>query len=346
MNKIAIIGKFRTAQGIADGQAVKTTIIYEELKCVFGKEQMMPINTYGWKKRPIRLFTSCISAVWNCDHVIFMTDAGGIKVFPWLLRGANVFGKCKLHYVVVGGWLVSYLKKHRFLSSCLKRFSGIYVETSVMEKGMEELGFTNVCLLPNCKPLSPLSESKLVSCGDEPYKFCTFSRVMEEKGIADAVKAVKDVNDHYGRTVCTLDIYGQVDPDQTAWFEELSATFTDAIRYGGVIPYNKSVEVVREYHALLFPTKFYTEGIPGTIIDAYAAGVPVIAAQWESFGDIVEHGMTGIGYPFAENERLREILMDFVEHPGQLEKMRKHCLKKAEDYLPENVIHILLDQLA
>lgn len=345
MKKIAIIGKFHTAQGIVDGQAVKTTILFEELERIFGRDKLTQINTYGWKKRPARLFAICISAVWNCDHVIFMTDAGGIKVFPWLLRGANVLGKCKLHYAVVGGWLVSYLRNHRFLSNCLKRFYGIYVETSVMENGLKQLGFSNVHLMPNCKTLTPLTEDQLVYCADVPYRFCTFSRVMEEKGIADAVKAIQAVNEHYGRTVCTLDIFGQVDPDQTVWFEQLSAEFTDAICYGGVVPYDKSVEVVSRYCALLFPTKFYTEGIPGTIIDAYAAGVPVISAQWESFSDIVDHGTTGIGYPFGENERLKDILIELVENPGRLNEMKKHCLKKAVCYLPENVMNILLEKL-
>ena len=32
MKKIAVIGKFHTAQGIADGQAVKTNILAEELE--------------------------------------------------------------------------------------------------------------------------------------------------------------------------------------------------------------------------------------------------------------------------------------------------------------------------
>jgi len=44
-----------------------------------------------------------------------------------------------------------------------------------------------------------------------PYKLCTFSRVLKEKGIEDAINAVIKVNTDCGREVCTLDIYGQID---------------------------------------------------------------------------------------------------------------------------------------
>ena len=172
-----------------------------------------------------------------------------------------------------------------------------------------------------------------------------FSRVMEEKGIEDAVKAIQSVNHRLGRNACALDIYGQVDPNQTEWFAKLESSFSKEICYRGIVPYDKSVEVLKEYFALLFPTKFYTEGNPGTIIDAYAAGLPVIASQWESFADMVDHQLTGIGYPFLQTECLEDIIMEVVRTPSIIMNMKTNCLAKAKNYLPENVIDILLERL-
>lgn len=106
---------------------------------------------------------------------------------------------------------------------------------------------------------------------------------MKEKGIEDAINAVKTVNKEAGRIVYTLDIYGQVDSRQTQWFENLKNTFPDYIKYRGLIDYDKSVDVLKNYCVLLFPTHFYTEGIPGTILDAYAAGIPVISCKMGKF---------------------------------------------------------------
>ena len=60
-------------------------------------------------------------------------------------------------------------------------------------------------------------------------------------------------------------------------------TSNNCARYCGIKDPKDSVKTLKNYFALVFPTRFYTEGIPGTIIDAYYAGVPVIASKWESF---------------------------------------------------------------
>ncbi len=345
-NQIAIIGKYTTAGGVSsDGQAVKTTLIAQEVERALGQQNVRRINTFGWKKHPVKLMLRSLLAVRQTDHVIFMTDEGGIKVFPWMLLLFRLLRKTKLHYVVVGGWLIHFAGKHGFIRGCLKKFDAIYVETTVMKRELDRLGFENVILMPNFKRLE-LADAKPQPNSDEPLRFCTFSRIMREKGIDDAAEAVCAVNGHFGRTVCTLDIYGRVDPDQTQWFEDLQAAFPQEIRYCGVVDYDRSTEVLQDYFALLFPTEFFTEGVPGTIIDAYAAGVPVIAAQWESFADVVEDGVTGIGYPFGEQERLKEILIQLVEHPEIGYSMKANCLEKARQYLPDTVMEILLSRLS
>ena len=64
--------------------------------------------------------------------------------------------------------------------------------------------------------------------------------------------------------------------------------------------------------------------IPGTVIDAYAAGVPVISAKWESFADLIRDGETGIGYPFGDENALEEILRDLAEHRSQYPETEDH----------------------
>ena len=346
MKKLAIIGKYCFSGTAADGQSIKTRILTQELEKVFGCEVITSIDTYGWKRAPLQLFALSIRAVWGSKNIIFMTDAGGIKIFPWLLLGANLFCCHKLHYVVVGAWLVSYLENQPLIAAFLRRFDTLFVETTVLKEGLERLGFQNVRLMPNCKPLEILPKEQLDVELTEPYRFCTFSRVMREKGIEDAIDAVRAVNQRFGRIVCTLDIYGQVDESQTDWFDELRADFTGEIHYRGIIPYAESVDTIKGCHALLFPTRFYTEGIPGTIIDAYAAGVPVICTRWESFSDVVDEGITGWSYAFGESEELTKLVYEAVTGPDILRNMKENCLKKANDYLPGQVMDILLRELS
>lgn len=159
-----------------------------------------------------------------------------------------------------------------------------------------------------------------------------------KKGIDDAVETIIAVNKELGRTVFTLDIYGQVDEEYKEHFEALMASSPESVNYKGTVAFNQSVDVLKKYYALLFPTKFYTEGIPGTIIDAYAAGVPVIASKWENYDDVVDEGIVGKGFEFNNQEELKNILLYITTSPECLLQMKKNCLIKAADFSANKII--------
>ena len=168
---------------------------------------------------------------------------------------------------------------------------------------------------------------------------------MKEKGIEDAVNAVKAVNDVIGRTVYTLDIYGQIDKEQTGWFAKLQTKFPGYVKYKGLVPFDKTTEVLKDYFLLLFPTKFYTEGIPGTVIDAYAAGVPVVCSKWQSFADLVDDTV-GYGYEFSSGVALENLLKKiYIEDIDKILAMKKVCILKSKQYMPEKVVEILINKL-
>ena len=342
MKKVAIIGHFGFGYEYLDGQTVKTKVIAKELLNHFGEKEVCCVDTHGGVKATPKILLGCVSALKNHENVVTLPAHNGIKIIiPWL-RFLNRIFKRKLHYAVIGGWLSEFLKDKNSLTKKLKKFDGIYVETTSMKKNLEDMGFENIVVLPNCKKLDILKEDELVYPDFEPYKLCTFSRVMKEKGIEAAVNAVKAVNEKLGRTFYTLDIYGQVDGGQTDWFENLKCNFPEYVKYGGLVPFDKSVEALKNYFALLFPTEFYTEGIPGTFIDAYAAGVPVITALWMNSGDIFENGVQGFGYEFGKTEELERILVEIADNTNKVSTLKVNCIQKAEMYLPEAVIKILI----
>ena len=345
MKKVCVIGHFGFGRELLNGQTVKTKILTSELLRRYGEENVMQIDTHGGVKALLKLPLQTFSALRRCKNVVILPAHNGLRVITPLLSFWNLFFGRALHYAVIGGWLASFLEKRRGLARCLRRFTGVYVETNTMKRALEEKGFGNVFVMPNCKELAVLSEEELFYPEGEPYRLCTFSRVMREKGIGDAVDAVRAVNESLGRTVYTLDIYGQVDEAQTEWFDALRESLPDYVRYGGLVPFDKSVETLRESFALLFPTRFYTEGIPGTVIDAYAAGIPVVSARWESFSDLIADGETGIGYTIECAEELTEILRALAEDPNRITAMKRACLARARAYLPEQALNVLCDRL-
>ncbi len=344
--KIAtIIGHFGFGYEFLDGQTVKTKILSEELQKKFSPENIGMIDTLGGARTLHKILFAMIKGIARSKNVILLPAQNGVRTLLPMILFLNLFFHRKIHYVVIGGWIADLLKERPFLSKIFKKIDTIYAETVTMQKALEGLGFSNVVVMPNCKKLKIVSKSKLKFSDALPLRLCTFSRVMKEKGIEDAVNAVKKVNEDFGETVLTLDIYGQVDRSQKEWFEALYSSLPEFISYKGIVPFEKSVETLFSYFALLFPTRFYTEGIPGTIIDAYAAGIPVISARWESFSDIVDENETGIGYSMGNMEELIRILSELVKEPTQFLEMKTNCIKKAKRYTPDAVFDILKNNL-
>lgn len=338
MKKIGIIGHYAFGKVCLNGQTIKTKIITEQLQQSVGDDEVCCFDTHGrWRfllKAPFLIFSSLRKS----RNVVMLPAYKGVLIITPLLTLFNLIFHRSLHYVVVGGWLPGYIQRFRILRACLRSFDGIYVETRQMKREIEKFGFTNLIILPNCKELNIKDVAQEDALPDTPYRLCTFSRVMQMKGIDDAIEAVRCVNEAYGRTVYDLTIYGPVWPAETEWFERVKASFPSYVHYGGSVPFESSVETLCHYFALLFPTRFYTEGVPGTIIDAYAAGVPVISARWESFDDVIDDEVTGYGYTLGATDELVTRLKQCYEHPELITSLRHNCTTKAQAFLPANVI--------
>lgn len=345
MKKAAVVGHFGFGHEYCDGQTVKTKTIAHELEARFGEDEVLKLDTHGGLKRTLKIILYLLKIKKQYSNVIILPAHNGLKVIAPVLAFGKRSSNCSLHYAVVGGWLPIYIDKYCFLKKALMRFKAIYVETSTMKRELEERGFHNVVVMANFKELIPLEKDQLSNHTSPPFKLCTFSRVMKEKGICDAVNLIRQINEQSEQLQYQLDIYGPVDPLQQEWFDTLSASFPNYIRYCGVAAPERSVEVLRNYDFLLFPTKFYTEGVPGTIIDAYASGLPVIASNWMNFEDVVEHNVTGWGYDFDNIEALKELLLNLPNYAPQFSQMRENCCNKASEFLPHNAIVPLINNL-
>lgn len=345
MYKIGICGHYGENQVLLNGQTIKTKTLTEELRITLGSDKVQTVDTHGWRRKPINLLIKCYQLIKDCKNIIILPAQNGVRVFVPLFLLINTLFHRKLHYVVIGGWLPELLKKTSWLKNGLTKFDGIYVETRNMVKALQQLGLQNVRYLPNFKRLEILDESELVYPTGEPYKLCTFSRVTKEKGIEDAINAVKYVNNDLGRIVYTLDIYGQVDGSYSERFEKLKNSFPNYISYKGVVGPNESVKVLKNYLALLFPTYYEGEGFAGTILDAFASGVPVIATNWRYNGEIVNDKSDGLLYDYKKNNQLQNILLEIYRKPNTVTDMKKNCIARAKEYLPETVIGELIRHL-
>jgi len=345
MRKVSVIGHFGFGENLLNGQTVKTKTITEELENEYGKDEIIRIDTHGGKRALLKLLFQIFSALYKTNNVIMFPAYNGLRVIAPVLSIGNRFFKRSLQYVVIGGWLPEFLLGKPRLIKTLKRFDGIYVETASMKQALMKFGFSNIYVMPNCKKLTIIEEMEDHDNSDKPLKLCTFSRVMKAKGIEDAVDVVKSINDELGYTAFSLDVYGQVDTDEVAWFEALKAGFPDYVKYGGLVPFENSAEVLKNYFALLFPTYYDGEGFAGTLIDAMAAGVPVIASDWKYNPEIICEGRTGLLYESKNNDKLKECILYAYNNQDKWNGMKKDCRVFAMKYSPQKAIKVLKENL-
>lgn len=343
--KVCVIGHFGFGKEMLNGQTIKTKIVTAELEKQLGTEQIVKVDTHGGMKALPRVMIQTFKAFCQCEDIVIFPAHNGLRIFVPICTGFNCFFHRKLHYVVIGGWLPKFIQSRKKLAEQLRAFDGIYVETSTMKKALESDGFHNILIMPNFKDIRILTKDELVYPIGEPYKLCTFSRVMKEKGIGDAVEAVKSINRKLGRTAFELDIYGQIDDGQTEWFNELKASFPEYIRYKGLVPYDRSVEVLKNYTALLFPTFYEGEGFAGTIMDSFAAGIPVVSSDWKYNAEIIQPHINGLLFETKNQTALMECLKYIYENIDAFNKMKENCLRIAEKYSPQSAMRPLLNKL-
>ena len=344
MNKIAVIGNFGGGKPTVDGQTVKTRVLTDTLINIYGKENILVFDTFGGIKTLFKAPFIALMALAKCRNVVILPAHNSIRVFvPLLTLFQKLFKGRRVHYVVIGGWLPVFIKTRRLLAHCLRKVYMIYAETISMEKALHSMNFINVTYMPNFKPLEIVPESSLDKKFSEPYPVCTFSRVWSMKGIADAAEAVMYVNSKLGRIVFNLDIYGKVEAGEEEWFSSLMRKVSSEVRYKGVVSFDKSVQVLKDYAFMLFPTRYPGEGIPGTIIDAYAAGLPVVSSLYPNFSEIIDEGVTGFGYEFDNVEALKSLLLRIAMNPEMILSLKKNCIRSASKYQPKEVVKILTD---
>lgn len=337
--KIGILGHFARGTALCDGQTVKTRNI-EQALCSRG-DIVGTVDSYQWKKHPFSFFFRIVKLVLKNDIIFMLPDAGGIKVYPYLINLFAFKRKVKI-YSVVGGWLPSFLKKNKRIKRQLLKFDHILVETRTMQSRLQKQGFGNVTVVPNFKNILPLAENQIKYDHESPFRFCIFSRIMKQKGIEDAVFAVNELNQKRGKLVCILDIYGPIQDEYKEEFFALCNAYSFCVFYKGIASPEKSVEILKDYYMLLFPTRFYTEGIPGTIIDAFSAGVPVLASEWESYSDVLTDG-DSVTYAFGSQEALLEKLEYCVMNAEIINDYRKECLRSAKKFSMDMAIQIIFD---
>ena len=152
-----------------------------------------------------------------------------------------------------------------------------------------------------------------------PVRLLSIARLVEKKGIADAVRAVALVPD------VAYDVIGDgpLRSDLESLIEALGVT--DRVRLLGSQPPAEVARHLQRTDVLVAPSVTAAdgdqEGIPVAIMEAMAAGLPVVSTFHSGIPELVEHGVTGLLVGEGDVEGLAAALRALVAEPERRQAM-------------------------
>jgi glycosyltransferase involved in cell wall biosynthesis len=100
---------------------------------------------------------------------------------------------------------------------------------------------------------------------------------------------------------------------------------------------------MRAAKVLIFPSLWY-EGLPMSIIEAFANGLPVIASNLESLAELVEDGVTGCLFTPGNRDALVTAVTKLLSYPERIQAMSVAARQRYESiYMPSQNLTQMLE---
>ena len=163
------------------------------------------------------------------------------------------------------------------------------------------------------RALSRTAEWRLVQAG----------RLIEKKGLPVSLRAFANFLSRYPAATLTIAGEGPL-------LEELQNLARDLkierhVSFTGFISQQKLREIYYRSHIFLHPSHTgrdgNQEGIPNSMLEAMASGLPVFATDHGGIPEAIENGVTGVLVPERDEKALAQALVDAARHPEFLSRI-------------------------
>jgi colanic acid/amylovoran/stewartan biosynthesis glycosyltransferase WcaL/AmsK/CpsK len=167
----------------------------------------------------------------------------------------------------------------------------------------------------------------------QPFRVLTVARLVDIKGVDDGLRAVALAR--RAHSDIRYDIVGE--GPLRAELETLihSLGLGDSVTLHGAQPHRAVSRMMASAHAFLLTSRTAgsgdEEGLGIALLEAQAAGLPVIATQHGAFPEVVAHGETGLLAPERSPETLARYLTELIEKPELRRQMGAAGRRRVED---------------
>lgn len=343
MKNVLVLGYFGYETNQIDGQTIKTRNFYNLLEKEFNEFDLNYFDTQKINKNKYQVIKLLFLIL--TSRIIFLLPGENNlnKLLKILMIISSIFNK-EVYLVAVGGWLPEYIEHKKNLFKSFKKIKLFFVESKAMLIKMKIIGFENVNVFPNFRIHN--FESKDIIVSNDEFKIIFCARIMKEKGydyLFDLGRYFLKNSNKFKKKII-IDFYGPLDKKDSEEFLNKIKEF-NFITYRGIIDPDKVFNVVSRYDVNILPTYYEGEGFPGTIIDSYIAGVPMIISNWKDLPEYVVERETGFIFDLENRESLYSKVLEIANDEDLNKFMKEKSLTYSNQFSEDKARKILKEKI-
>jgi colanic acid/amylovoran biosynthesis glycosyltransferase len=155
---------------------------------------------------------------------------------------------------------------------------------------------------------------------DGAWRFVQACRLIEKKGLKTSLLAFAGFVERYPKSTFTIAGEGPLRSELEARARELG--IGDKVFLPGFVSQAQLRELFHRSHIFLHPSERGSdgnqEGVPNSMLEAMASGLPVFATEHGGIPEAITHGQSGILVKEGDHEALAGALLEAVAQPDRL----------------------------
>jgi colanic acid/amylovoran biosynthesis glycosyltransferase len=171
-----------------------------------------------------------------------------------------------------------------------------------------------------------------------PLVLCV-ARLSPEKGHAGLLQAFARLV--AGGLDAQLELLGD-GPDRPRIEEQIRVLgLAERVTMRGQVSEDQVLEALTRATVLVLAS--FMEGLPVTLMEALALGVPVVAPCVAGIPELVEHGVSGLTFPPGDWDRLAQVLRELLADPALQQRLAREGRRRVEsEYFVERSLEPLV----
>ena len=210
----------------------------------------------------------------------------------------------------------------RATEEMLAAVRGVFVRSESLRQAL--LGLTNdkdkIAIVRTGIPLHEFPFRPRSVPNDGAWRLVQAGRLIEKKGMATSLRAFAEFARVFPKSRLTLAGEGPLLFELEDLADHLNVA--DKVGFAGFLPQDQLRDLYYGAHIFVHPSQLGSdgnqEGVPNSMLEAMASGLPVFATNHGGIPEAIDHGRTGILVQERDHAALGRELIQAAQHPERL----------------------------